>query len=37
VRSLALIFAADHHPLIVPRVRRNLAEALGADEAQRAA
>jgi maleylacetoacetate isomerase len=37
VRSLALIFAADHHPLIVPRVRRYLAEAIGADEGQRMA
>jgi maleylacetoacetate isomerase len=37
VRSLALVFAADHHPLLVPRVRRHLAEALGADEAQQAA
>src|ERR1700679_1675511 len=26
VRALALIFAADHHPLIVPRVRRYLAD-----------
>jgi maleylacetoacetate isomerase len=36
VRSLALLFAADHHPLIVPRIRRYLADRLGADEAQRA-
>ena len=28
VRSLALIFAADHHPLIVPRIRRYLDERL---------
>jgi maleylacetoacetate isomerase len=27
VRALSLIFAADHHPLIVPRVRRYLADA----------
>lgn len=30
VRALALGFAADHHPLIVPRIRRHLASALGA-------
>jgi maleylacetoacetate isomerase len=30
VRSIALDFAADHHPLIVPRIRRHLAEHLGA-------
>ena len=35
VRALALIFAADHHPLITPRVRRYLAETLGIDEAGR--
>jgi maleylacetoacetate isomerase len=35
VRSLALLWAADHHPLIVPRIRRYLAEALGVDEAGR--
>lgn len=35
VRALALIFAADHHPLIVPRVRRYLAEAFEVDEAGR--
>lgn len=31
VRSLALGFAADHHPLIVPRVRKQLSERFGAD------
>jgi len=33
VRALALLFAADHHPLIVPRVRRYLGEefAIGDD------
>ena len=29
VRAIALGFAADHHPLIVPRVRRHLAATLG--------
>ncbi len=32
VRALALIAAADSHPLSVPRVRRALAERFGADE-----
>lgn len=35
VRSLALLFAADHHPLIVPRIRRYLADALEIDNAGR--
>ena len=35
VRALALIFAADHHPLIVPRVRRYLADAFEIDNAGR--
>lgn len=37
VRALAGIWAADHHPLIVPRIRSYLRDALGADEAQRTA
>jgi maleylacetoacetate isomerase len=35
VRALALIFAADHHPLITPRVRRYLADTLRIDDAGR--
>ena len=35
IRALALIFAADHHPLIVPRVRRYLADAFEIDNAGR--
>ena len=37
VRSLALLFAADHHPLIVPRVRRYLTETLHVGDAARLA
>ncbi len=35
VRAIALIFAADHHPLITPRIRRYLADALEIDNAGR--
>jgi maleylacetoacetate isomerase len=35
VRSLALLFAADHHPLIVPRIRRYLTDVLKIDDARR--
>jgi len=35
VRSLALIWAADYHPLIVPRVRGYLADKMGQSEAAR--
>jgi maleylacetoacetate isomerase len=37
VRALALLFAADHHPLIVPRVRRYLADVVGVDDDGRTA
>ncbi len=33
VRSLFLLTAADTHPIVVPRVRKRLAEQFGADEA----
>src|SRR3954447_26214230 len=35
VRALALLFAADHHPLIVPRVRRYLTEQFKVTDDQR--
>jgi maleylacetoacetate isomerase len=35
VRSLALVFAADHHPLIVPRIRKYLTKELGVSDQQR--
>lgn len=35
VRAIALLFAADHHPLIVPRIRRYLADEFGLDHACR--
>ena len=37
VRALSLIWAADHHPLIVPRVRRYLADQMNQGEAARTA
>ncbi|HEV2676031.1 MAG TPA: maleylacetoacetate isomerase [Aliidongia sp.] len=37
VRALSLIWAADHHPLITPRIRRYLADEMGQDEAARTA
>ena len=36
VRSLALLWAADHHPLIVPRIRGYLADVLHQNQAARA-
>lgn len=36
VRSLALLVAADTHPLLVPRVRNRLTAELGADDAAQA-
>lgn len=35
VRAIALSYAADSHPFITPRVRKYLADPLGADEAAR--
>lgn len=35
VRAVALLFAADHHPLIVPRVRKYLGDKAGLSEEQR--
>lgn len=32
VRSLALLFVADHHPLITPRVTRRLVDEFGAND-----
>ena len=37
VRSLALLWAADYHPLVVPRVRTYLANVLGISDAGRTA
>ena len=37
VRALALIWAADHHPLIPPRIRIYLRDTLGIDDAGRTA
>lgn len=37
VRALALLWAADHHPLIPPRIRSYLRDALGVDDAGRTA
>jgi maleylacetoacetate isomerase len=37
VRAIALIFAADHHPMIVARVRKYLAQTLKVGEAERGA
>ena len=37
VRALSLIWAADHHPLIVPRIRSYLAKTLEIGEAGRTA
>jgi maleylacetoacetate isomerase len=32
VRSIALLLAADHHPLIVPRIRRYMSETMGLED-----
>ncbi len=37
VRALSLIWAADHHPMIVPRIRAYLRDQLGVDDAGRTA
>lgn len=37
VRALSLIWAADHHPLIPPRIRSYLRDTLGVDDAGRTA
>ena len=37
VRALSQIWVADHHPLIVPRIRTYLRDVLGVDEAGRTA
>ncbi len=37
VRALALIWAADHHPLIPPRIRAYLRDTLGVDDDGRTA
>jgi maleylacetoacetate isomerase len=37
VRALALLWAADHHPLIVPRIRRYLTEELKVSDETRMA
>ena len=34
VRSIALLLAADHHPLIVPRIRRHMSETMGLKDDQ---
>jgi len=34
VRSIALLLAADHHPLIVPRIRQYMSETMGLKDEQ---